>query len=694
MEGRGARAALQRLGTVAGHLQPSPTSSSAAALLDTHDGRAILEQERNSARFDVLSMTHFLNGGAEITAVKDEMNKLLEHDEILLDKGFYDRTRPEARERVMRKMKRYVEVKTNDLLKAKILWDSIALYDPSFGIRLGVHAVLFGGAISGQGTKEQRARWLEDVQNLRIIGCFSMTEMGHGSAIRHFETTAVFDKATDEFVINTPTITATKWWIGGAAHLATHTIAFARLIIDGKDYGVHSFVVPLRNIDGSLKPNITVGDCGKKMGMDGIDNGFVQFHNVRVPRTNMLMKWAKVTPQGEYIKPPKAQLAYGALLGGRISLINNANLNLEKALTIAIRYSAIRKQFEVKKGGPEVPILDYKTHQVRLLEPLAGLYAWILTERMLSKKNADLQARLAEGDISGLPDLHASSSGLKACCTWFVHGAIETARQCMGGHGYSAYSALPTLVSDFAINCTWEGDNTVMLLQTARYLVKSLRKAMQGQELVGSVSYLQRIQSILSRERCSAATVDDFSQTELIMEAMERAACVKVAHAARLMQQEMQNGKKPGEAWNECLTDLVQAAEYHSFLWITNAFLTGIQDVQDASLRGVLHQLFELFALSRMQKTIAVYLQDGYMQQSHVEMISQRLRTLLRELRPQAVPLVDAFRLPDYILNSPLGRYDGDVYHHYLETVKQAPGCFGVAPYWNELVRPCLREDL
>lgn len=60
------------------------------------------------------------------------------------------------------------------------------------------------------------------------------------------ETTATFVEETDEFEIHTPTLTATKWWPGCMAKTATHTIVMARLIINGKDYGIHAFIVQLR----------------------------------------------------------------------------------------------------------------------------------------------------------------------------------------------------------------------------------------------------------------------------------------------------------------------------------------------------------------------------------------------------------------------------------------------------------------
>ena len=112
-----------------------------------------------------------------------------------------------------------------------------------------------------------------------------MTELGHGSNVAGLETTATLDPTTDEFIINTPTNTATKWFIGGAAESATHSTVFANLIINGKKYGVKPFVVPLRDPKSfKLYPGVDIGDCGAKMGRNGIDNGWMTFSNVRIPR--------------------------------------------------------------------------------------------------------------------------------------------------------------------------------------------------------------------------------------------------------------------------------------------------------------------------------------------------------------------------------------------------------------------------
>lgn len=80
-----------------------------------------------------------------------------------------------------------------------------------------------------------------------MIGCFAMTELAHGSNVAGLETTATFDEETDEFIIHTPHLGATKWWIGGAASTATHAAVFAQMIIKGKRHGVKTFVTQLRD---------------------------------------------------------------------------------------------------------------------------------------------------------------------------------------------------------------------------------------------------------------------------------------------------------------------------------------------------------------------------------------------------------------------------------------------------------------
>lgn len=139
------------------------------------------------------------------------------------------------------------------------------------------------------------------------------------------------------------------------------------------------------------------------------------------------MKHTKVLRDGTLIEPPLAQLAFGALIGGRVSMIADSGNISKKALVIALRYAAIRRQFGGGRGVPETKILDYVIHQHRLMPLLAQAFAMHFTGKEVNQMNDELMMRLSglkQGDkdeqeiLDHLKELHGTSAGLKAFCTW------------------------------------------------------------------------------------------------------------------------------------------------------------------------------------------------------------------------------------------------------------------------------------
>ena len=154
---------------------------------------------------------------------------------------------------------------------------------------------MFIPTILGQGTEEQKAELLPKCNTLEIIGTYAQTELGHGTFVRGLETTATYVPASESFIVHSPTLTATKWWPGGLGKTATHAVVMARLFIGSRDLGPHAFVMQLRQLDTHLcLPGIEVGDIGPKFGYNGVDNGFLRFDHVVIPRTALLAKYAKV----------------------------------------------------------------------------------------------------------------------------------------------------------------------------------------------------------------------------------------------------------------------------------------------------------------------------------------------------------------------------------------------------------------
>lgn len=264
----------------------------------------------------------------------------------------------------------------------------ISNQDPQLGTRIGVHLGLFGNCIRGNGTNEQIRYWLQEKGALflkGVYGCFAMTELGHGSNVAQLQTRAEYDTRTQSFVINTPNLPATKWWIGGAAHSATHATVYARLIVKGKDYGVKTFVVPLRDPETfQLVPGVFIGDIGAKMGRDGIDNGWIQFKNVVIPREFMLCRFTRVIQSGDgdvkvWSEPALDQISgYSALLNGRVNMVMDSFRFGSKFVTIATRYAVGRQQFAPvndKTGkAEETQLINYPLHQYRILPHLAVVF--------------------------------------------------------------------------------------------------------------------------------------------------------------------------------------------------------------------------------------------------------------------------------------------------------------------------------
>lgn len=80
---------------------------------------------------------------------------------------------------------------------------------------IDLNFAMFLPTVNGQGTDEQRNHWLPQIfPNGPVIGTYAQTELGHGTFLRGLETTATYDRVSQEFVVHTPTITASKWWPG------------------------------------------------------------------------------------------------------------------------------------------------------------------------------------------------------------------------------------------------------------------------------------------------------------------------------------------------------------------------------------------------------------------------------------------------------------------------------------------------
>ncbi|KAI8991758.1 acyl-CoA dehydrogenase/oxidase C-terminal [Mycotypha africana] len=668
------------------------------------DPVASMNEERAKAAFDIRELTYLMDGGEKITQLKEKIMLELERDQLFRMDDIHDISKAELRERTMEKFSSMLHHLQNESVETfKKRMEIVSLVDPGFWTRFGVHYGLFVGALQSNASPGQLGYWFEKgaLSLSKFVGCFAMTELGHGSNVPGLETTATFDEGADQFVIHTPTLTATKWWIGGAAHSATHAAVFAQLIVKGKRYGTKCFVVPLRDPKTyNTLPGITIGDIGKKMGRDGIDNGWIQFTHVRIPRGYMLQKHTKVSRTGLVKEPKLQQLTYGALLQGRVAMVADSGHFSKKALTIGIRYAAVRRQFASVNSNIETKLLDYPIHQRRLMPLLAQTYAMLFTGTEMTNMYNLMMSRLesAKEDDPDLDEVmeilketHSTSAGLKAFCTWNCLNTIEACRQACGGHGYSAYTGLAQMYQDFAVQCTWEGDNTILTLQLGRYLISSYREALKGKKLSPGVGYLNNLKNLIGK-KCEARNLEDLLSPEVIIDGWNVVCANVVRNAANEFEACLKQGMEPDDAYEHCSQSRLYAAKLHSFGYLVNRFADGVSKVT-GNLFDILEKLCLLYGLYTIEENAGAFLQYEYFTPAQIEFVRSIVNKLCKEARDQAIPLVDAFNLSDYIINSPLGRKDGNVYVHYFDQVRRS-NPQGEHPYFDRLIKPLIHRDM
>ncbi|QGK74569.1 acyl-CoA dehydrogenase [Flavobacterium sp. SLB02] len=535
------------------------------------------------------------------------------------------------------------------------IMETLSYHDLSLVIKFGVQFGLWGMSVQSLGTDKHYAKYLKDIGTLKIPGCFAMTETHHGSNVKGLETTATYNHNDQTFTIHTPNKNAQKEYIGNAAVHGQMATVFAKLIIDGHDYGVNAFVVPLRDTNGNILNGITIGDCGHKMGLNGVDNGTISFDNVVIPKENMLDRFASVNDKGEFESPiPSDNRRFftmlGTLVGGRIGIPRSALASAKSGLTIAIRYSDQRRQFG-PEGGSEVPILNYRMHQRRMIPPLAKTYAvhfalQYLTNRFLNKTEAEMQ------------EIEALAAGMKSYSTWSTRDILQECREAIGGKGYLSENRIDALKNDTEIYTTFEGDNTVLMQLVAKNRLAEFRKSFGEMGSLGIINYVYENAKTALTEKNPIATrrTDDehLLDSEFHLQAFIHREKTILASAARRIKKLVDGGLEPYDAFNVVQHQMIDVAQAYLERVVLEQFQLAIKDVKDIKTKEILTKLNQLYALSQIEKNKGWYLEDGYMEAVKTKAIRKIVNQLCWDIRPDAVSLVNAFDIPESCLAAPI----------------------------------------
>ncbi|ODV60981.1 acyl-CoA oxidase [Ascoidea rubescens DSM 1968] len=609
----------------------------------------------------------------------------------------------------------------------------IGVHDPQLGTRLGVHLGLFLNAIKGTGTQSQFNYWAFERGALsvrNIYGCFAMTELAHGSNVAGVETTATYNSSDQSFVVNTPHLGATKWWIGGAASSANHCVAYCRLIVDGKDYGVKTFVVPLRDSNHNLFPGIAIGDIGAKMGRDGIDNGWIQFTNVKIPKNFMLQKYCKIVDKKDksiVIDPPLAQLAYSALLDGRMNMVIESFRHGARFIIIALRYAVGRRQFgkstnpdlnysnefEKKKSASnnivlEKQLIDYPHHQYRLIPLLATIYAISCASDKLRINHTNVNNNLDKlsqdpalmsdekflfTSINDLKALFVQSASLKSTCTWFTANLIDECRQACGGHGYSAYAGFGKGYNDWVVQCTWEGDNNILATSAGKSIIKFAQKILAKKFKAVPKDFGYLIDAFNSKDS-NDNNDDDFDVNDYNSHLKLIGSVIfNLAKSCNDILSTNNNN------WDIITTECVKLSKFNAYYYLLNSFIEYFNKPNTGkSVKKVLQSLILLLSNYFIYENSNYFLQFNILDSEKITRLKLNIMTvLLPYLRQRVIGLTDSFKYSDFLVQSVLGNYNGDIYNNYFDLVNKISNHkleYNKTSYDGEVLQTLKREDV
>ncbi|TPX31643.1 acyl-CoA oxidase [Synchytrium microbalum] len=682
------------------------------------DGPKSLEYERSRATFPLDNVTRVLYSDNELE-MQERVIRVVSNDPVFDKTHLHHRNHEEAFLQSTRAAYRLNELSRIHKWGNAEWHYAYSLLEGSSPMALNLS--MFIQIIRTEGSAEQQKDLINKIVNFNIIGCYAQTELGHGSNVQGLETEVSYIEATDELEVNSPYLTSGKWWIGALGKSCTHVGLMAQLIIKGRSYGIHSFVFRIRSEkDHSLLPGVIAGDIGTKYGHNGLDNGCAWFYKFRVPKSALLNRFSNIDTKGNYVRnKANSKLVYNSMMSVRAGMVRGAAGTLARAATIAVRYSAIRRQtanldpVSVKdKIGEEytrnaarpaeTQILNYPQQQYRLFTSIAKSYALHFVGMDMMAQYNSFMDNLNKDDFDRVaqlqPEIHATSSSLKSLVTNIAYDAIEDLRRCCGGHGYLTGMANITN-NDYGMMVTGEGDNYMISLQCTRYLLKTFNnlKALKEPNLKHTTDTTEYLLGALKPEfdhlKCRATSQEDLLNVNEICTAF----AVRAGRLVKELAQEITDGATfVSRQW-----EANRVSKAHGQYIIITSFAKQLDDKKTLAKLGpdaakVMRQLFELFALSTMECE-PEFGTMGYLSWRQYSWIRSLVRDIIDQVRPNAVALVDAWNYSDFALHSALGRYDGRVYETMVEWASKEPLNNGkhwpAFSSWNDTYRPMLEND-
>ena len=628
-----------------------------------------MEAYRNQSKIDSQKLVRYIFGGAQHYEKYQQILKEAYAVGYEANLNLPEMSRLDAYNLVADQGERLKKVKSLNFLEEV---PDYFLYMTNVHVRGGVGLLMSLHLVQVLGTEEQSKLWAPKIASREWVACYAQTELAHGSDVQSLKTFATFDVKTQEWVIHTPDVEAIKWWPGDLGLSGTHGIIMLRIISNGIDHGVYPLFVQLRDLKThKALPGIEIGDIGPKLGYATKDNGFVRFTNFRVPKDALLGRFYKIDAKGDFKTVGNPKIIYASMMESRTALIKMHCATLFRGLQIVCRYSSVRKQFKDEEGK-EITILDYQLQKYKLMKYVSRGYAMVFARLQLDiflKKNMEA---VKKENFDYLQESHVYLCGYKAYFTSTGVSSYVEMIQAAGGHGFSYFSGLTTSLTEMFADTILEGENSLLILQVARHLLKSLKMVQSGEsdKIKGATKYLKDADALASYQPPQGK--DELCTHNSLLKAMAKVSCYFVQDAAMAMLGHIGEGVGAKKAWDTKMgVRLLTIGKLHTVYTIAYESINRVRSLDDQLIRDVLLEVLLYFCIECIEEYGVYFLEAGAINPEQFKTLRDKREELIETLSPHLMKLCEGYQLDDKQLWSAIGHSNGKPYDNLYEWAKK-----------------------
>lgn len=629
-----------------------------------------LVEQRKLSKINPDELTHLVFRGKDRWEGMREMYEQVMKLGIWNDPRVYEMSREDLYSYMIENSHRVIKSIPVDHINVNYTYETSSSTNVHF--RGNVGAVMVIQMILTLGTEEQKNLFLPSLNSYKWVSAYVQTELGIGSDVENLGTVAVFDETCGDFTINTNNLGGIKWWPGDCGVSATHVLVIARLIVKGKDHGPQCFFVQVRDPEThKLLQGVETGDIGPKLGYNSKDNGFMRFTNFRVPKISMLSKYIKINSDGEVSTFGNEKIKYTGMMRARTCLLMVSYYNMFKVMQITTRYSVLRKQFTDSQGN-EIKVIDYQMQKYKIAKHLAKAYAMSLGLYRVMDLIRENEVAVGKNDFSYFQQIHLLLCQCKAFYTWWDYACVRDSIQACGGHGYSAFSGLVgPFVENFA-NQILEGENTLLCLQVAKYLLNLAKKINMGETtaVIGQFGYLLNDAEL--EEFSIPATKEALTDFKNIIKLMQKNAGFFVRKTSMNFLKFNLEGLELKETFNYKMgCQLLNMAKCHGLLSITDNFLSKIVTVPEGPIKSALNSLAVIYACEIFQEFCTNFSESGCLTGAHYGILKELYEEHLDKLTPDLLVLSEGMQVVDESQGSAIAHSNGKPYENLYKWAKE-----------------------